>query len=98
MDSFICELNSNIKVMSTSFHDNISISVADVCEAVNKTKPGKTEGCSELMFDHIKYGTHKLYVILTMLFNSMFIYSITPSRCNDSCIVPIPKKCSKVIV
>ena len=74
MDSFICELNSNIKVMSKSFHDNVSISVADVCEAVHKTKRGKREGCSELMSDHIKYGTHKLYVILTMLFNSINAY------------------------
>ena len=67
--------------------DGVRISIASL-------KPGKADGRSGVLTDHIMHGAdggHNLHVYLCQLFNSMLIHGISPSSLHTSTLVPIPK-------
>ena len=67
------------------------ISVADIIEGVNKMKRGKHDGYRGHFSDHIINGTTRLYVQLSLLFNSMISHGYVPNDFLLSTLIPIPK-------
>jgi hypothetical protein len=90
MAAFKLDLAKNIEDQTLGI-SKTSISVDDACKAIGNIKFKKSEGCSGMMSDHIKYGTNKLYVYVSLLFTSMLNHGFSPKLFTDSVIVPIPK-------
>ena len=59
-------------------------------DAIKEMKSGKREE-SGLFSDHFKYAPHRLYVMLTCLFNSMLVHGIAPSEMLIGTMTPIIK-------
>ena len=67
-----------------------NISVKEVKDAVALLKSGKKEeNC--LYSDHFKAGSHRLIVILTLLFNSMLTHGIAPDEFLLGTMIPLIK-------
>ena len=71
--------------------EKTNITIDDVRTAIASLKPGKADGRSEFLTDHIMHGGHNLHVHLCQLFNSMLIHGMSPSSLQSSTLVPIPK-------
>ena len=67
------------------------ITIDDVRISIASLKPGKADGGSGVLTDHIMHGGHNLHVHLCQLFNSMLIHGMSPSSLQSSTLVPIPK-------
>ena len=67
------------------------ITIDDVRISIASLKPGKADGRSGVLTDHIMHGGHNPHVYLCQLFNSMLIHGISPSSLQTSTLVPIPK-------
>ncbi len=76
-------------------HNDYVISVADVIKSLAHLKQFKTDGEEGLMSDNIIHGTHSLYVLLTIVFNAMLIYGVSPDSMILGTMVPIPKNKKK---
>ncbi len=76
-------------------HNDYVITVADVIKSIAHLKQGKTYGEDGLMSDNIIHGTHSLYVLLTILFNTMLIHVVSPDSMILGIMVPIPKNKKK---
>ena len=63
------------RILNSSCSDYI-ITVADVMNAIAHLKSGKSDGSEGLFSDHFIYGTHRYYVILSMLFTSMLSHGL----------------------
>ena len=57
--------------------------VPDAKGTVLDVKEGKSDGQSGLSSDHTIHGTDKLYVMLSLLFNSMICRGTVPERVSD---------------
>jgi len=68
-----------------------SINVNDVVTALENTKCGKADGGTCISTDHFKNGNHRLFVLLSLLFNSMLIHGVAPLTMLYSTVIPIPK-------
>ena len=73
------------------------VSVANVTECVAKLKRGKHDGNRGHFSDHIINGTPRLYIYLSLLFNSMLSHGCVPNDFLISTLVPIPKNKRKSI-
>ena len=71
------------------------ISVNDVMEGVAKLKRGKHDGYKGHFSDHVINGTNRLYIQLSLVFNSMLIHGYCPKDFLLSTLVPIPKNKQK---
>ena len=67
-----------------------NISVKEVKDAIALLKSGKKgENC--LYSDHFKAGSHRLIVMLTLLFNSMLTHGIAPDEFLLGTMIPLIK-------
>jgi exonuclease III len=68
-----------------------SIGVSDIESAIKQLKCGKSGGCENIYADHIVHGTHKLNVMLSLVYNAMIVHAFSPSVLLTGLLVPIPK-------
>ena len=79
------------KKSSNNTDDNlIKFTVQDVIDVIDDLKSGKSEE-SGLFTDHFKHAPHRLFVLLTCLFNSMLVHGIAPSNMLIGTMTPIIK-------
>ena len=69
----------------------IIICVDDTVKGVRRLKLGKSDGEEGLSSDHIINGPRLLYVLLTIVFNSMLIHGVSPESMLVGTMIPIPK-------
>ena len=74
-----------------------TIDVNDVAQAVTHIKLGKSDGHVGHCSDHIKYASGKLFIFISLLFNSMFMHGYAPHNVLIFTIVPIPKNRKRYI-
>ena len=86
MNSIIAEINRQIKE-----HGVYNIFVDDVIEGVQRLKLGKSDGEEGLNSDHIIHDQIILYLLLTVVFNSMLVHGYSPDSMLVGTMVPIPK-------
>ena len=85
------ELNSLRDVIDSNITEQIYITPDIIRICIGKLKAGKDDGDIGFKSDHIINGTHRLYVLLSLLFNLMFYHGHTPADLLKSTIVSIPK-------
>lgn len=71
--------------------------VDEITQAVKSLKYNKNDGFSVLSTNHLKYGTHRLHVLISLLFTSMLRNGYVPEDMLCSTIMPIPKNARKSI-
>ena len=54
-------------------------------------KSGKSDGSEGLFSDHFIHGTHRFYVILSILYTSMLSHGFSPNSMILGTMIPIPK-------
>ena len=81
------EINHRVKDGVTAYN----ICVDDTVKGVRRLKLGKSDGEEGLSSDHILNGPILLYVLLTMVFNSMLIHGVSPESMLVGTLIPIPK-------
>ena len=67
--------------------DITEISIEVVIEGVQRLKLDTSDGKEDLNNYHIKYGPRIIYVLLTLVFNSILVHGDNP----DQTMVPIQK-------
>ena len=67
------------------------INVNHVVNAVKMLNPGEGDGSKGFSSDHVIHGSHRLYVLLSLLFNAMLVHGFTPDDLLESVIISIPK-------
>ena len=85
------ELNSLRDVIDSNITEQIYITPDIIRICICKLKAGKDDGDIGFKSDHIINGTHRLYVLLSLLYNLMFYRGHTPADLLKSTIVSIPK-------
>ena len=63
----------------------------DIIEGVQRQKLAKSDGEDGLNSDHIIHGLRMLYVLLTLVFNSMLVHGYSPDSMLVGTMIPIPK-------
>ena len=76
--------------------DNIDVtaerfSVSDVCDAIKCVKLGKSTGMDNMYGEHFKFADDRIFVLLSILFNTMIIHNFIPKAMLDAIIVPLIK-------
>ena len=94
MDKLSADINTNIindctSATKSSNHPH-SITVQQVKEAIGKLKQGKKEE-NGLYSNHFKYGTERLYVMITLLFNCILTHGIAPDDLLLGTMIPLIK-------
>jgi exonuclease III len=64
---------------------------SDVKDAISDLKSGKSAGMDGLSSEHFKYADDRLYILFSLLFNSMIIHGYVPGHMMDSIIIPLLK-------
>ena len=85
------ELNSLRDVIDSNITEQIYITPDIIRICIGKLTAGKDVGDIGFKSDHIINGTHRLYVLLSLLYNLMFYHGHTPADLLKSTIVSIPK-------
>ena len=85
------ELNSLRDVIDSNITEQIYITPDIIRICIGKLKTGKDDNDIGFKSDHIINDTHRLYVLLSLLYNLMFYYRHTPANLLQSTIVSIPK-------
>ena len=75
--------------LSTSTHITVTPDIIKQC--IHKLKPGKDDGDLGFKSDHIINGSHRLYVLLSLVDNLMLLHGCTPTDLLKSYILSIPK-------
>ena len=78
------------RILNSSCSDYI-ITVTDVMNAIAHLKSGKYDGSEGLFSDHFIHGTHRFYVILSILYTSMLSHGFSPNSMILGIMIPIPK-------
>ena len=68
-----------------------AVSVYDVIQAVKRMKHGKSDSTRIFCTDNIIHGSHKLYVLLSILFTCMMRHGLAPVEMQLGTMIPIPK-------
>ena len=92
MEQFMNVLNNDICdkcCNNTCIEHNINVS--DIVTSVNQLKADKHDGSTNFYTDHIKNGTHKLYVYISLLFSSMIKHNSVPEEMLMSTLIPLIK-------
>ena len=71
------------------------ITVQDVVTCIASFKSGKSDASCQLYSDHFMQGTHRLFVMITLLNSSMMLHGTIPTAGNISTFVPVPKNKNK---
>ena len=80
------------RILNSSCSDYITcITVTDVMNAIAHLKSGKSDGSEGLYSDHFIHGTHRVYVILSILFTAMLSHGFSPNSMILGTMIPIPK-------
>ena len=74
---------------------NHTVNVNDVENAINKLKPGKSEGFDGITSDYLINASPLCLVYLSYLFTTMLYYCLTPKSLCNSTMIPIPKGSNK---
>ena len=77
-------------VIDSNITEQIYITPDIIRICIGKLKAGKDDGDIGFKYDHIINGTHRLYVLISLLYNLMFYHGHTPSDLKST-IVSIPK-------
>ncbi len=74
-------------------HGTRSIIAAEVGSAIEKLKPGKKDGSTEVVSDHIYYikACEHLNVHIAILFTMILRHGLSPDGMLQCTMVPIPK-------
>ena len=91
------ELNSLRDVIDSNNTEQIYITPDIIRICIGKLKAGKDDGDIGFKSDHIINGTHRLFVLLALLYTLMFNHGHTPADLLKSAIVSIPKDNKKSI-
>ena len=86
MSSLRDVMNHNINVFEKA---TISSEIVKMC--ISKFNSGKNDGDIGFKSDHIINGTHRLNVLLSLLFNTLISHGYTPTVLLKSTLVSIPK-------
>ena len=87
MISIDTEINNRVEDGVTVYN----ICVDDIVVCVRRLKLGKSGGEEGLSSHHIINGPRLLYVLLTMVLNSMLIHGVSPESMLVGTMIPIPK-------
>lgn len=71
--------------------NNSKITIMDIVSALKNVKCNKSDGYLGLYSDHIIHGSHKLFEMLTNLYNCMIIHGCCPVDMLTGTLIPIPK-------
>ena len=85
IDSNIAKECPNGLVQPNNRH---SITVKELKEAIDMLKLGKKEE-NGLYSNHFKYGSERLFILLTLLFNSILSHGISPGELLVGTIIPL---------
>ena len=83
------DINNLIRASNENEYCYISPDVVKLC--ITRLKPTKTDGDTGFNSNHLINGTHRLYTILCLLFNSMITHGYYPKELVKSTIISIPK-------
>ena len=72
-------------------NDHVMITPAIIRQCVSRLKSGKGDGDIGFRSDHLINGSQRLFIILSLLFNSMLVHGYTPDALLKSTIISIPK-------
>ena len=70
---------------------NHTVDVNDVENAINKLKPGKSDGFDCLTSDYLMNASSLCFGYLSYLFTTMLYHCFTPKSLYNSTMIPIPK-------
>ena len=73
-------------------HTECLLEISDVVEAVRTLRKVKHDGSLRFFSDHIIHGSLKLFAMLVMLINSIFIHGYSPREFLNSIVIPIHSK------
>ncbi len=83
---------------SINVNDKYTISMHDVTNAALHLQKGKTDGHEGLCSDNIINAPHSLFVILTLIYNTMLVHGLSSDSMVLGTMVPIPKnKCQSMV-
>lgn len=85
------DITSYISQFITTKDISTKITPSIIKKCAKKLKAGKDDGKYGLKSDHIIHGSFKLYVYLSLLFNSMIVHGFNPSDLLFLSIISIPK-------
>lgn len=91
MNSLLGKIDSMIKDMTYESNTKLYISVQDIIDGIKQVKLNKKDGYCILYTDHFINATNKLYICLSLLFNSMIVHGFTPDGFNVATIQPLVK-------
>ena len=74
---------------------NHTVNVNDVENAINKLKPGKSDGFDGITSDYLINASPLCFVFLSYLFTTMLYYCFTPKSLCNSTMIPKPKGSNK---
>ena len=69
----------------------VSISSYEISEAVKCLLEDKSDGLDNLNSEHCKHAGNKLCVLLSLIFNSMWLHGHILARLTETILVPIAK-------
>ena len=90
MNNLLLKLND---IIECTYEGNMSnhITFDDVVNSLPQIKCGKNDGLGLIFSDHFIYGTNRLYIMLSLLFNAMIVHGFSPDGLNMSSIQPLIK-------
>ena len=95
MDELLQNIDDNIAAVCESGHCKCNlhhhINADEVTFAVNLLKYNKNDGHGQLSTNHIKYGSRRLFVLISLLFSSMLKHGYIPNDMLRCTVMPIPK-------
>ena len=89
MDKIKQKVDNQIKYSDVD--TKLYITIDDVINSVKKLKCSKADGSEGLYSDHLINGSHSLFVLLSLIFNSMLVHGVAPDSMLLGTMVPIPK-------
>ena len=81
----------NNLVLTSSNNDSCYITPSIVMSCITNLKSSKSDGDTGFNSNHLIHGTHRLYTMLCLLFNSMLTHGYYPKELVKSTIISIPK-------
>ena len=78
------------QITNAGTNNTHNITVQDVKKAITKLKLGKKEE-SGLFSNHFIYGSERLMIMITLLFNSMLVHGIAPDKLILGTMIPLIK-------
>ena len=75
--------------LPTSTRTTVTPDIIKQC--IHKLKPGKDDGDLGFKSDHIINGSHRLHVLLSLLYNLILVHGYTPTDLLKSSVISIPK-------